>query len=349
MHALNIVAVLLLCLVVSVSSKYDGKIPEGAEWIELLQGVKMKLKVSAAEKDKTTKPIQVSEDYYDYVTLWYETRTLDGTLVGRSYGGKEETIMIGSVVPAWRMMIHSLQVGDEIDLFSPADLAGKRQDVIFDLRIKGVVKATIVDKLIHHQIIVTAVLGLIVYYFLSSLVFRETPKDYKPLPSEKNPSNPVVVFEVSISKKKSEIIEMELFNEIVPKTVENFKSICDGHKIGSYKNTLFHRIIPGFMIQGGDIGGGGCSIYGKKFEDEWTNGAYRHTEPFLLSMANHGPDTNGSQFFITTEPTRWLDGKHVVFGRVISGQSVVKEIEATGTSGGRPNAPTVITKCYIKK
>eukprot|EP01060_Flectonema_neradi_P015174 TRINITY_DN21852_c0_g1_i1.p1 TRINITY_DN21852_c0_g1~~TRINITY_DN21852_c0_g1_i1.p1 ORF type:complete len:348 (+),score=49.60 TRINITY_DN21852_c0_g1_i1:52-1095(+) len=340
-----LVAILCLMTVMVTADQQGGK----GDWIELLEGVKMKLTASATEKNKGKPGEQVSQDYYDSVTVWYEARTQDGTLVGRSYGGKDETIMIGLMVPSWRMMIHSLQVGDEIELFSPASLAGKRQDVTFTLHIKGVHKATLVDKLMHHHILCTAVVGLFVYFILQAIVFKESPKDYKPLPASKNPSNPIVVLEVSISKKKSEAIELELFRDMVPKTAENFLSLCEGHKVGCYKNTLFHRVIPGFMIQGGDIGNGGASIYGLKFNDEWTNGAYRHTEPFLLSMANHGPNTNGSQFFITTEPTRWLDGKHVVFGRVISGQTVVKSIEATGTASGKPRAPSIITKCYVKQ
>lgn len=164
-------------------------------------------------------------------------------------------------------------------------------------------------------------------------------------------------FDISIGGSEPERIIFNLFED-VPKTSENFYKLCEGNEGFattkpdtplSYKNSLFHRVIPKFMLQGGDFtrgdGTGGESIYGEKFEDE--NFIHKHDRPYLLSMANAGPNTNGSQFFITVAKTEWLDGKHVVFGEVIFGKRTAKKIENLPTDNDKPVEDVVIVDCGV--
>jgi peptidylprolyl isomerase len=179
-------------------------------------------------------------------------------------------------------------------------------------------------------------------------------EDYKPHHAV-NAKNPRVYFDIMIGDKAAGRVEMELFADTCPKTAENFLQLCIGTKnkdgkMLHFKGSSFHRVIPKFMCQGGDFtngnGTGGESIYGGRFDDETFDGkAGKHFGPGTLSMANAGPNTNGSQFFICTAATPHLDGKHVVFGQVVKGYDVVKAMEAVGSGNGKTSSKVTISDC----
>lgn len=169
-----------------------------------------------------------------------------------------------------------------------------------------------------------------------------------------NPGNPVVFFDITIGGQDVGRLKMELFADVVPKTAENFRQFCTGEYMKDgvptgFKGATFHRVIKDFMIQGGDFvkgdGSGVCSIYGGiDFADE--NFKLKHEGPGLLSMANSGPNTNGCQFFITCAKCDFLDGKHVVFGKVVDGLLVMRKIENVPTgANNRPKLTVVVSQC----
>uniref|UniRef100_A0A8C4WY11 Peptidyl-prolyl cis-trans isomerase n=1 Tax=Eptatretus burgeri TaxID=7764 RepID=A0A8C4WY11_EPTBU len=166
-------------------------------------------------------------------------------------------------------------------------------------------------------------------------------------PAKRSRGNPQVYMDVKVGNKLAGRLRILLRADVVPMTAENFRCLCTHEKGFGYKGSSIHRIIPQFMCQGGDFtnhnGTGGKSIYGKKFEDE--NFILKHTGPGMMSMANSGPNTNGSQFFITCDKTDWLDGKHVVFGEVIEGMEVVTHMESLGSKDGKPREKVLVSDC----
>uniref|UniRef100_A0A7S0WMG7 Peptidyl-prolyl cis-trans isomerase n=1 Tax=Chlamydomonas leiostraca TaxID=1034604 RepID=A0A7S0WMG7_9CHLO len=170
------------------------------------------------------------------------------------------------------------------------------------------------------------------------------PFNFSPPLGAPNPQNPRVFFDITADKTPLGRIVMEIKADVCPRTAENFVQLAKAAAGQGFKASKFHRIIPNFMCQGGDFtagnGTGGRSIYGEKFADE--NFVLKHTGPGVLSMANAGPNTNGSQFFLCTAETGWLDGKHVVFGQVIEGYSVVKAMEACGSQSGKTSFAVAI-------
>ncbi len=171
--------------------------------------------------------------------------------------------------------------------------------------------------------------------------------DSEGAPPAKKKANPRIFLQIRVGSETIGKLVIELFSDVVPRTAENFRCLCTGEKGFGYKGSPFHRIIPQFMCQGGDFtrqnGTGGKSIYGSRFEDE--NFKMKHTGPGVISMANSGPNTNGSQFFVCTAKTEWLDNKHVVFGHVVDGLDVMRKMEKVGSQSGKTSRPVIIADC----
>ena len=284
------------------------------------------------------------------------------------------------VISGWREALMMMKEGETWDLIIPPNLAyGKRamgEHIKSDAVLQFNLELIKVDKdnsqwftlprwLKSIPTFVWLLAAYLLYVTASGAGWNSPTLELKKVPLSEvkgGLGNEKVFMDITISGMTEghvlkERIEIELFSSLVPKTSANFLHLCTGDRgIGKcgkplhYKNSFFHRVIPGFMAQGGDFergnGTGGESVYGNKFNDEFELGYVSHSEPFLLSMANAGPNTNGSQFFITFKPTPHLDGKHVVFGRVAeSSFYVLRLMERYGSNSGKPKAIMQVTDC----
>ena len=338
---------------------------EDPEVITLPRGLQYKILYKGAEGGK-------SPELSSPCLCHYTGSLIDGTVFDSSVQrGKPATFAPNQVIKGWTEALPLMKEGDKWKLTIPSELAyGSRgaggrippNSVLnFELELIQVKESGpglfgILNGLDNSTLMMIAVGVFFVYRFLFGGSSSSSGPQLSLQQVSGSEDNPTVYFDMVVGDEPAGRIEMELFAEHYPKTAENFRCLCTGEKgMGGsgkplhFKGSTFHRVIPSFMCQGGDFtrgnGTGGESIYGEKFADEFENGFVSHNVPFLLSMANAGPDTNGSQFFLTTSVCTHLDGKHVVFGKVVNGETVVKAIEAVGSGTGRTSLPVVIAGC----
>ena len=304
----------------------------------------------------------------DICTVHYTGKLTSGDVFDSSVArGTPAQFAPNRVIRGWTIALQMMSPGDKWILTIPSELAyGEKASgkipansvLIFEVELISFRGPSWRDYLSTNTIIIIVYM-LYTFYKLFFGNRGGAPKGCKDVPFKEAMAGNLdkVYFEITIGGEKKGRLNMLLFKDIVPKTVKNFKTLCTGEKGFGYKGSPFHRIIPDFMLQGGDFtaqnGTGGKSIYGRKFDDEFTEkGMVKHSRPGLLSMANAGPNTNGSQFFITTAVTSHLDGKHVVFGVVADKESMklVKEIEAIGSSSGTPSKKVIVANCgYLQE
>jgi peptidylprolyl isomerase len=328
-------------------------------------GLRYRILSSGREDGKSPQKDSACECKYIGKNVW-------GQVFDTSGKNEKDTVTFypGEVIKGFGEALMLMKEGDVWEVVLPADIAyGKvakglsipaGATLIFELELVSVGEPKESTIFKREYVMWILAIGYFLYnYYVSQQKVNEmkkrTPVDVETV--QGLPQNKTVFLSIAIDDLLIGDIEIELFPSICPKTVENFRCLCTGEKgmIPSldipfhFKGNVFHRIIPNFMCQGGDItrhdGTGGESIYGPSFEDEFDNGFIPHSVPYLLSMANAGPHTNSSQFFITLDKTDWLDEKHVVFGRVVKGVEVVQQMAATGTSGGKTRVKVVIVAC----
>jgi len=331
--------------------------------VQLPSGLQYKVRRSGppgGRKPKASTPCRVH----------YRGILTDGTEFDSTYTRKQPIVLRpDQVVPGWTEALQLMREGDRWEIIVPSELGyGERGAgpipggavLVFELELLEVDAKEEAggggQTLLLVGIAALIVLGMLMLAYLHFSRPAPPPRGPTMRPEEAHDTrNTYAFFDMEAGGKPIGRIEFELFRKTTPRTAENFRALATGERgIGEsgkplhYKGSKFHRIIPGFMCQGGDFtngdGRGGESIFGRVFPDEWGRGVIHHTQPGLLSMANRGPNTQSSQFFITTAQTPWLDGKHVVFGRVVRGMDVVKAMEAFGSGGGQPSEAVVVAE-----
>lgn len=299
----------------------------------------------------------------------------DGTEFDTTYGPGRGSILMrpDQAVPGWCEALQLMREGDRWEIIVPSHLgygttgAGPIPAgavLIYECELLEVDAKELKHQPLTKQAGMIPLIGAIIALGMFLLFYLHFSR---PAPSPRGPTllpedayskrNPYVYFDIEVGGKPAGRIEFELFARVTPKAAENFRALSTGEKGVSkdsgkplhFKGSIFHRVIPGFMCQAGDFtngnGRGGESIFGRTFPDEWERGVIHHTKAGLLSMANRGPNTQSSQFFITVAETHWLDNKHVVFGRVSRGMEVVHHIETLGSRSGEPSETVVIADC----
>lgn len=335
----------------AADAAYLEKVSQEDGVIKLPSG--LMYKVVKEQKDKTLPSPKASTPCQCH----YSGRLVDGKEFDSSYKrGKPTTFAPNQVIQAWKEAMQLMREGDKWELYVPASLGYGSSGtgpipggaaLIFEMELVKIEEEGGGSGWLPILLILGG-LAFVAFMFMNQGSAAAANMQVVSLDAASSPANPRVFFDMEIGGEAAGRIEMELFSTVTPKTAENFRALSTGEKgIGNsgkplyFKDSKFHRIIPGFMCQGGDItrgnGMGGESIYGGSFADEFENGMVKHTGPFLLSMANRGKNTQSSQFFITTTKTSHLDGKHVVFGRVVAGEEVVRKMEEVGSSSGTPS------------
>jgi len=339
--------------------------PEGQLWLEAKagepgvikhpEGLYYKIIHSGPKQGRSPGP-------GDKTRCHYVGKLIDGTVFDSTYDrGRTALFAPNQVIKGWKIAMQEMREGDKWELYLPSELAyGNRQKgahikpgsvLHFVLEILQVnPPRTPLDFVKDNYVVFIIVVLGIFSWVMSSEGGGGAQHKKVPLTEATSGANPRVFFDVQIGEEEPLRITFELFSNLVPRTAENFRQLCTGEVDGChFKRSPMHRIIPRFMAQGGDFtrgnGTGGKSIYGECFEDEFDNGMVSHTARGLLSMANRGPNTNGSQFFITFKSTTFLDGKHVVFGQVVEGMEVLDRLEEVGSQSGKPIQPVRVVDC----